>query len=203
MIIFMLNLLCSHKNWGQSFIYMDFGIGNHGKENITFADFDLGAGYTIINKFNCFGGLRLDKYFLDVDVSENNEEDITESFLTLNLYLGATNYFKLIEFKENKVFDYCGFFPELRFMFNPYLPRKITYEHDGTVFNKNGDFKMQASYGYGGGIFFKTKTGLIALKIEFNSTDPFEVLRNLEYGQKDMPFSKGEQFLISLRLSGF
>ena len=111
--------------------------------------------------------------------------------------------FKIIEFKENQVFDYFGFFPEFRFFFNPYLPKKITYEHDGTIFNKNGDFKMQTSYGYGGGIFFKTKTGLIALKVEINSNDPFEVLRNLDYGQKVMPFSKREQFLISLRLSGF
>jgi len=196
-------IICSLNSKGQSFVYLDIGIGNYGKDNITFADFDLGAGYPIISNFNCFGGLKLDKYFLDVEVSENNEEDITESFLTFNLYLGTTNYFKIIEFKENQVFDYFGFFPEFRFFYNPYLPKKITYEHDGTIFNKNGDFKMQASYGYAGGIFFKTKTGLIALKVEFNSNDPFEVLRNLDYGKKVMPFSKGEQLLISLRLSGF
>jgi hypothetical protein len=203
MILFMLILLCPHKTWGQSFVYMDIGIGNHGKENITFADFDLGAGYIVINNFNSFGGLKLDKYFLDVPVSENNQEDITESLLTLNLYLGTTNYFKLFDFESNSVFESFGFFPEFRCFLNPYLPRKITYEHDSIIHIKKGDYKMQASYIYGGGIFFKTNSGLIALKVELNLNDPFKVLRNLEYGQKNMPFSKGKQFLISLRLSGF
>jgi hypothetical protein len=203
LILFLSIQFCPHLIWGQNFIYMDIGIGNHGKDNVTFADFDLGTGYVLFRNFNCFGGLKLNKYFLDIEVSEDDEFDVTNSVFTLNLYFGASNYFKIINFDENAIFDNFGFFPEFRCFFNPYLPREMNYKQDGVLFRKKGAYKNQMSFGYGGGVFFKTKSGLIAFKVELNSNDPFEVLRNLEYSSKDMPFSKGKQLLISLKLLGF
>lgn len=182
---------------------MDLGVGNQGKDNVAFVNFDLGAGHVLFNNFNCFGGLKLNKYFLDVEVSDDNEFDVTNTFLTTNLYFGASNYFKILKFDENATFKSFGFFPEFRFLFNPFLPRKISYNDDGILYKRTGAYKVQTSFGYGGGVFFKTKSGLIALKVELNSNDPFEVLRGLEYGEVDMPFSKGNQLFICLRFSGF
>ena len=203
MILFITMQFCPLFTWGQNFVYMDIGIGNQGKDNVAFVNFELGAGYVLFNNFNCFGGLKLNKYFLDIEVSEDNEFDETNTFLTTNLYLGVSNYFKILEFDKNVNFENFGFFPEFRFFFNPLLPRKITYEDDGILYKRTGGYKVQTSFGYGGGVYFKTKSGLIALKVELNSNDPFEVLRGLEYGEVDMPFSKGNQLLICLRFSGF
>ena len=104
--------------------------------------------------------------------------------MSLNFYLGASNYFKILDFNKNAIFKSFGFFPEFRILFNPVLPKKITYEQDGELFSKKGEYEIQVSYGYGGGIFLKTNSGLIALKIELNTNDPFSVLRDLEYGKR-------------------
>jgi hypothetical protein len=189
--------------WGQSFVYADVGFGNQGGDNVAFVNFEVGGGYALFNNYNCFGGLKLDKYYLDIEVSEDNEFDETNSRFATNLFIGASNYFKIVAFDKDATFKNFGFFSEVRFFFNPLLPRKITFEDDGILYKRTGGYKVQTSIGYGGGVYFKTSSGLIALKVEWNSNDPFEVLRDLEYGEADMPFSKGSQLLISLRFSGF
>ena len=202
-ILFITMQLCPHFIWGQSFIYGDLGVGNQGDDNVAFVNFELGGGYVLFNNFNCFGGIKLDKYYLDVEVEEDSDFDETNALFTANLFIGAANYFKIAAFDEDATFKSFGFFPEVRFFFNPLLPRKISYEDNGMLYKRTGGWKVQTSIGYGGGVYFKTSSGLIALKFEWNLNDPFEVLRGMEYGEADMPFSKGNQLLISLRFSGF
>ena len=155
-------MLCPLKFNGQSLVYVDNCIDGQGKENVILLDFDIIGGYNIGKDLDIFGGVRFSNYFFDFEVPEEIKYNVASSFLLLFLHADITNYFKVLAFDEDTVFKSFSFFPEFRFFFNPWLPRNVPYEEDGIIHYKKGIFKTQTSFGYGGGLFFKTNSGLIA-----------------------------------------
>ncbi len=195
---------------GQDFFSGDLGFGGQGVLGFWSLEAATGMYIKPIENLSLTGGLRFNRFCLNGACHSNDAPDddpVRKSIMTVNLHLSAAYYLKVFDFKAHRNFKSFGIFPEIKFLFNPMLPRRMVYENNGVFIGVKGGYKAQASFGYGGGIFFTPKRrirSLISLHFEINHSDPFEVLRGLNYQNKSMPFDKkSNQFIISFRLSNF
>lgn len=176
LIIFSINLaLC------QSFgLNTGFGLGLNPTGSSMLLNLEGNAGHAFGNQQYLYGGIKGLFYpFRSVTSTASLETTavIAPSILTGYRYL-LPSYVR----KDNG--HTRGFYVDGRLYFSPYLPRHIIYENDQSVdVSVKGDYKVQFAYGLSLGWYFTSPDGdsYSAIQLEYNTLDPFEVLRTLDF----------------------
>jgi hypothetical protein len=135
---------------------------------------DLGHSFNDLDYLH--GGLMM-SWFPYGNFGADELEDT--GIMTFNLYTGYRHLIPLFttQYTEKRI----GVFPEVRGMFNPYIPRMIRYQDNDELIKVKGDYAAQLSFSLGFGVFVEPKDAgeYWAIKFQYMSMDPFKTLRTL------------------------
>ena len=177
------------------------GVQVNGNDNL-FWDFRVAGGYSIKN-LAVYGGFKLDfhnvKYY-DFGGHHQNTDDETSNILNFSFLTGARYYINLFNDISSGI-DHLGVFPEYNFYYTPFLSNRITYydKNEQLVTSSGGGVQSHIAHGYGFGVFFGNKDeGVLTIKGEFNTLNPFKVLNTLSYEKENFQFAGPVQYILSI-----
>ena len=199
-------LITPYTVYAQTSGALNLSFGTQGDKDISpVISFSGDIGYTFFKELYTFGGVKFDKNFVinpsEVRGQKEYYDNITTSIWNFNLYTGIRYAVTVKDYGKTAAIERIGFFPEFRGYFTPHVPnRYYYYNNNEEVVKLTGTSTTQFSYGIGCGFFFGTiEEVYFSIKYEFNTIDPFSVVRTLEPNK--LTFSEGDsQHLITLSL---
>ncbi|MGL1887323.1 MAG: hypothetical protein OCD76_12490 [Reichenbachiella sp.] len=187
-IVFLSLLLYSFQSNAQSFGFdISTSLALNLMDNILPVHLNASVGHGVSDQDIFFGGVQLSMYGLSTD--EEEVED--ESIFSIELFGGYHHLFALSSTKDEwgEVISEWGICTEVRLYFNPLVPRKYEYENDaGEMINVKGDYDVQLGYGIRIGWYkesWEKSDRYWSLWMEFNTNDPYKILRTLEIPEVD------------------
>ncbi len=203
-IAFVLLLCITTLCKSQSF-NVDASIGTDSKNILMIFSLNPAIGYSFTDRDYFAVGFKFQTYSL-IPKYDRIEGDnwSTETVINFMFCTGTRYLIPLIKVHRNKENETTiGFYPELKFYFNPYVPRIIKYiDNDDIEIKRKSKYSTQFAYGIGFGIYFERKDygKYVAISFEYSSIDAFKELRTLDYPNKHFDFPTQRQFSIGFSI---
>lgn len=189
----------------QSYVF-NVGMGADTDNISLIYNVSAGIGHTFIENDFVFGGLKFQTYNL-VPKSDRDENDMwsTHTVSCFEFFTGmryAQPIFTKTEKRSNEEYR-VGIYPELKLLFNPYVPKNFKYINSNDEKRSiTGSFNSQISYSLGFGIYkeMTQRHTFTALHFEFSNSDAFKTIRTFQIEDKNIDFPAGSQFSIGISL---